>query len=127
MLKINSAITITLLLIVSSMTSPTLLAAEHYIVRFAQAELDSTAGMQGVYRRIEKAAREYCPSYRQIRSHADVRSCVKAVVDDLVQKTQSEAFIKYAAGQQQAKDVQFAHSSKDPNPRMEAAARIAKK
>ena len=49
-------------------------------------DLESVAGMRVLEARIMTAAKAYCPSYLQIRSHQDVDECVQAVVRDLMQR-----------------------------------------
>ncbi len=62
------------------------LAKDEYAVSYSVAEMETYDGVQSVHARILKAAKQYCPTYSQIRSHADVRTCVEGVVDDLVDK-----------------------------------------
>ncbi len=61
-------------------------ASDDYVVSSSHTELTSAKGVEDVHARIVKAAKQYCPSYSQIRSHAEVRLCVDGVVEDLVSK-----------------------------------------
>ena len=61
-------------------------AGEEYLVSYSEVELTSAKGTEDVHARIVKAAKHYCPTYSQIRSHAEVKLCVEGVVEDLVSK-----------------------------------------
>ncbi len=61
-------------------------ASDDYMVSYSHAELTSAKGGENVHARIVKAAKQYCPTYTQIRSHAEVKLCVDGVVEDLVSK-----------------------------------------
>ncbi len=60
--------------------------ADEYAISYSEKELTNSAGVEQVHERIVKAAKQYCPTYSQIRSHAEVKLCVDGVVEDLVQK-----------------------------------------
>lgn len=61
-------------------------AGEEYMVSYSHTELTSAKGAADVHARIVKAAKNYCPTYSQIRSQAEVKLCVDGVVEDLVSK-----------------------------------------
>ena len=60
--------------------------AEDYSVSYSAKELANSDGVASVHERIVKSAKDYCPTYSQIRNTRDVQSCVDGVVDDLVNK-----------------------------------------
>ena len=68
---------------------------EYYVVKYSQQELQNADGMRQVLQRIETSAKRYCPTYLEIRSHADVQTCVEGVVRDLVAKVDSPAFTAF--------------------------------
>ena len=43
--------------------------ADEYVLSYSEAELLSSQGVEGVHHRIVQAAKDYCPTYHQIRSH----------------------------------------------------------
>ncbi|MFT7653347.1 MAG: UrcA family protein [Limisphaerales bacterium] len=62
-------------------------AANHdYTVSYSYTDLTTSQGVENVHKNIVKAAKQYCPTYSQIRSHADVKNCVTGVIEDLVSK-----------------------------------------
>lgn len=70
---------------VSSVVLATAAIADgEYRISYTAGELSSHAGVVQVHERIVEAARDYCPTYMEIRSHSDVKTCVDGVVDDLV-------------------------------------------
>ncbi|MEQ9450796.1 MAG: UrcA family protein [Pseudomonadales bacterium] len=84
-----------------------------YAITYSQAELSSQTGMENLRIRIEQAARNYCPTYLQIKSHRDVRTCVRGVMKDLVVKIGNESFTHHVA----------THSHKRPHTNSELALR----
>jgi UrcA family protein len=74
------------------------IAQNEYAISYSNAELTTFAGVQDVHARIVAAARNYCPSYSQIRSQRDVKSCVEGVVKDLVNKIDHPLLTDYHAG-----------------------------
>ena len=72
-------------------------AAEDYVVTYKHAELTNAQGVADVHNRIVKAAKRYCPTYLEIRSHADVQTCVEGVVRDLLAKVDSPTFTAFVA------------------------------
>ncbi len=71
-------------------------ADDEYLISYRAHELETVQGMQQVYDRIEAAARSHCPTYREIRSHQDVRVCVRSVMEDLVGKVNHPRFAVFA-------------------------------
>ena len=71
-------------------------ANDEYLISYRAQELETVQGMQQVYDRIEAAARNHCPTYREIRSHQDVRVCVRSVMEDLVGKVNHPRFAVFA-------------------------------
>ena len=71
-------------------------ADDEYLVSYRAHELETVQGMQKVFDRIEAAARSHCPTYREIRSHQDVRVCVRGVMEDLVSKVNHPRFAVFA-------------------------------
>ena len=61
-------------------------AQDSYIISYSEQELATVQGRAQVLERIRKAAKGYCPTYLQIKSHSDVRACVDGVVEDLLSK-----------------------------------------
>ena len=74
-------------------------AEDSYVIRYSATELLTTKGMDSVLQRIRSAAKDYCPTYLEIRSHTDVRNCVDSVVADLVEKVGYPAFTRYVSDQ----------------------------
>ncbi|MEM7098022.1 MAG: UrcA family protein [Pseudomonadota bacterium] len=68
---------------------------ERYVVTYSEKELQSVAGMRQVLERIEASAKRYCPTYLEIRSRADVQTCIDEVIQDLVAKVHSPGFTAY--------------------------------
>jgi len=71
--------------------------ADEYAVNYSAKELVSSEGVASVHERIVKAAKDYCPTYSQIRNHKDVQSCVDGVVNDLVNKVNHPRLSSYNA------------------------------
>ncbi|NOX52464.1 MAG: UrcA family protein, partial [Gammaproteobacteria bacterium] len=61
-----------------------LASAGEYTMTYSEGELKNIQGVKAVHARMVKAATRYCPTYTEIRSLADVRTCVNGVVSDLV-------------------------------------------
>lgn len=74
------------------------LANDGYVMTYTKDELSTFAGVQNVHERIVKAAKQYCPTYSQIRSKREVQSCIDDVVTDLVQKVDHPRLTDYDAG-----------------------------
>lgn len=72
-------------------------AADRYVLVVQQNELTTTIGLQQVHERMQQAAKEYCPTYLQIRSKADVATCIDGVVEDLTTKIADERLTNYVA------------------------------
>jgi len=72
--------------------------AEDYAINYSNKELSTGAGVANVHARIVKAAKQYCPTYSQIRNHKDVQNCVNGVVEDLVSKVNHPTLSDYDAG-----------------------------
>ena len=75
-------------------------ANDEYVLSYESNELSTFAGVQDVHARIVKTAKQYCPTYSQIRSHADVKTCVDGVVADLVDKVNHPQLSGYHAGEE---------------------------
>ena len=73
--------------------------AQDYAVGFEATELNSYAGVKSVHAKIEQTAKEHCPTYRQIRSLADVRTCRAEVVADLVSKVDNPSLTAFHQGE----------------------------
>ena len=74
-------------------------SAEEYVLTYSEKELGDYAGVEAVHQRIVKAAKQYCPTYSQIRSHRDVQACVNDVVQDLVEKVNHPRMSAFHDGQ----------------------------
>ncbi len=85
------------LLAASVALTPVAQAADGYSLVLQQSELASITGLQQVHARMLLAATDYCPTYLQIRSHADVATCIEGVVDDLTAKIGDERLSNYIA------------------------------
>ena len=72
--------------------------ADEYAVSYSENELTNVSGVQGVHARIVKAAKQFCPTYSQIRNHKEVSACVADVVADLVEKVDHPRLSGYHAG-----------------------------
>ena len=66
-----------------------------YVLNYSYAELKTEAGRKAVLKRIVRTARQYCPSYSQVRSLKVVQECVDGVVADLVDKVEDRSFIAF--------------------------------
>jgi UrcA family protein len=71
--------------------------ADDYTLSYSAKELANSDGVTSVHKRIVKAAKDYCPTYSQIRNVRDVQSCVDGVVDDLVNKVGHPRLSSYHA------------------------------
>ncbi len=78
----------------------TAVANDEYVLTYSANELSTFNGVQDVHARIVKTAKQYCPTYSQIRSHADVKTCVDGVVADLVEKVDHPQLSGYHAGEE---------------------------
>ncbi len=74
-------------------------SADEYVLTYSEKELANYTGVKSVHERIVKAAKQYCPTYSQIRSHADVKTCVDGVVEDLVSKVNHPRMTAFHDGQ----------------------------
>lgn len=72
-------------------------AADSYSVVLQRAELNTVAGLQQVHSRMLQVAKDYCPTYQQIRSRTDVATCIDGVVQDLTEKIADERLSGYVA------------------------------
>lgn len=71
---------------------------EQYVVTYAANELGNYDGVRSVHARIVKAAKQFCPTYSQIRSSREVNACIEEVVADLVAKVDHPRLSDYHAG-----------------------------
>ncbi len=60
-----------------------------YSFSYSAADLSSPDRVAELHRKIEVTAREHCPSYLEIRSISESRSCVRDVTRDLEDDQQS--------------------------------------
>lgn len=67
-------------------------AERDYMVSYSYTDLTTSQGVESVRKSIVKAAKQYCPTYSQIWSHADVKNCVDGVIEDLVSKVDHPQF-----------------------------------
>ncbi len=84
-------------LIVIGLASSASAAAKGYALQFSPAELSHQQGQQKLERRIARIARDYCPTYAQMRSHADRNTCIEGVVTDLQAKVRAAQTGRLAA------------------------------
>ena len=75
------------------------IAQSDYVIKYKVSELESVQGLNDVYKRIQKVARGYCPTYLEIRSRQDVKSCVDGVVNDLVASVNHNGLTALASGE----------------------------
>ena len=78
----------------------TAMANDEYVLTYSTQELTTFAGVEDVHARIVKTAKQYCPTYSQIRSQKEVQSCVDGVVADLVAKVDHPQLSGYHAGEE---------------------------
>lgn len=78
-------------------------ANDEYVLAYSTKELSTFSGVEDLHKRIVKTAKQYCPTYSQIRSHADVKTCVDGVVEDLVAKVDHPRLSGYHAGEEWAR------------------------
>jgi UrcA family protein len=72
--------------------------ADEYAVSYSENELTNVVGVESVHARIVKVAKQYCPTYSQIRNHKEVSACVSDVVVDLVNKVDHPRLSGYHVG-----------------------------
>ena len=75
--------------------------ADDYSFKYNTSDLNSYQGVAQVHRAIEETAKSHCPSYTQIKSLADVRSCREDVTNALVEKISSAKLTAYHNGESQ--------------------------
>jgi UrcA family protein len=88
----NSKTSLCVAIAALSFLSSAALAADGYVLTYSEPELNTVPGMQNVHQRIVRVAKNYCPSYSQIKSHTAVKTCVDGVVQDLVGKIENGNF-----------------------------------
>ncbi len=88
----------TALLITAAFGASTNAIADDYAMAYSSTELTNAAGVQQVHERIVKVAKQYCPTYSQIRNHNEVAACVSDVVEDLVSKVDHPRLTSYHTG-----------------------------
>lgn len=93
----TKSVSLILLLTAGIAFLPSTQAADSYTLVLQQKELTTIGGLQQIYARMQQAAKEYCPTYLQIRSQADVATCIKGVVKDLTEKIADERLTNYVA------------------------------
>lgn len=71
-----------------------------YSLTYSAADLSSREGVAALHQKIEKTARDHCPSYFSIRSISDSRACVRDVSNDLVKSIDNPQLTAYAAGEE---------------------------
>lgn len=55
-----------------------------YSLSYSSPDLSTSQRVADLHSRIEKTAREHCPTYFESRSMSDTRNCVRDVTSDLV-------------------------------------------
>jgi UrcA family protein len=70
-----------------------------YQITYTSADLSTSQRVAELHARIEKTAKEHCPSYFTARSLSDTRSCVRDVTRDLVKQIDNPQLTAYAAGE----------------------------
>ncbi len=88
-------------------------ANDEYVLTYSAQELSTFSGVQDVHKRIVKTAKQYCPTYSQIRSHNDMKTCVEGVVSDLVEKVNHPQLSGYHAGEEWARIAVAARRTAD--------------
>jgi len=88
----------TALLITAAFGASTNAIADDYAMAYSSTELTSASGIEQVHERIVKVAKQYCPTYSQIRNHKEVAACVSDVVEDLVNKVDHPRLTSYHTG-----------------------------
>ncbi len=78
-----------------------LAGAGEYTMTYSKGELRNIQGVKAVHARMVKAAKLYCPTYTEIRSLADVRTCVNGVVSDLVGTVNHSGLTRYHDGDEE--------------------------
>lgn len=79
-----------------------------YRLSYSTSDLSSADRVAELHARIEKTAREHCPSYFTSRSISDTRNCVREVTGDLVKRINNPRLTAYAAGE---KSVELADAT----------------
>ncbi|MEQ8689254.1 MAG: UrcA family protein [Pseudomonadales bacterium] len=93
----------TLLAAALSMSGAATASENEYAITYSKSELESVTGQRAVLRRIQAAAKSYCPDYLEIRSHYDVRMCINGVVDDLVASIKHPRFTAFVEAQRRSR------------------------
>lgn len=73
-------------------------SADDYSFKYNTSDLSNYQGVSQVHKDIEATAKAHCPSYTQVRSLADVRSCREDVTNALVEKISSAKLTAYHNG-----------------------------
>jgi len=73
--------------------------SNRYSVVYSTSDFSSNDNVAQLHRKIVKTAKAHCPSYFTTRSLADVNSCVRDVVADLVRNIDNPQLTAYAAGE----------------------------
>ena len=73
--------------------------ADDFSFKYSANEVNSSKGVESIYKSIEQTAKEHCPSWAEVRSLADVRSCREDVANTLVQKINAPLLTAYHNGE----------------------------
>jgi|GEM_PF-956034 len=74
--------------------------ASSYSLSYSSADLSTSQRVADLHARIEKTAKEHCPTYFESRSMSDTRNCVRDVTRDLVAQIDNPQLTAYASGEQ---------------------------
>jgi len=73
--------------------------ADEFQMSYEANQLNTTQGIVEVHKNILQTAKDHCPTYRQIRSHSDVRECRLDVVNSLLSQIDSRQLTAYHNGE----------------------------
>ncbi len=73
--------------------------ADDFQMSYKADQLNSMQGISEVHKEILQTAKDHCPTYRQIRSHSDVRACQNDVVNSLLSQIDSRQLTAYHNGE----------------------------
>ncbi|MEM7099959.1 MAG: UrcA family protein [Pseudomonadota bacterium] len=73
--------------------------ADTFELSYNPEAVDSYKGVVQLHQSIVETAKEHCPTYHQVRSLADVRSCQNDVVNQLLEKVNSARLTAYHNGE----------------------------
>ena len=73
----------------------TAFAGDEYRLSYKESELRSSEGVSVVHARIVAAAKDYCPSYKELGSVRELKMCLEDVTNDLVSKIDHPTLSSY--------------------------------